>query len=426
MMKHQWIRACLAAALLTSCRGTVTNPPLFNSGQSAIVRSHAVPGAYKVLHSFGKGNDGRVPAAGLIDVNGTLLGTTEYGGAHDGGTVFSIGTGGTEKVLHSFGKSTDGAVPSASLIDVKGTLYGTTENGGAHNGGTVFSITIAGAEKTLYSFTNGFPGSGPAGSLIDVNGTLYGTTFGGGAHNGGTVFSISTSGTEKVLHSFGSVADGKYPSGALIDVSNALYGTTQEGGTNGEGTVFRISTGGTEKVLHSFGSGTDGQNPVSGVVDVNDRLYGTTPYGGAYGSNYSEGTVFTMATGGSEKVLYTFGCCSDGAEPYAGLIDVNGTLYGTTENGGATSQCETPPTLYGCGTLLRITTTGNVTALHDFLDNRSDGGSPDAGLIEANGTLYGTTADGGAYGEGSGAFGYGTVFAITTTGLYGATARKRH
>ena len=96
-----------------------------------------------MLHSFGKGTDGRYPDAGLIDVSGTLYGTTEEGGAYGDGTAFSITTGGTEKLLHDFGKRTDGSRPNAGLIYVKGTgtLYGTTEAGGANDDGTVFALT---------------------------------------------------------------------------------------------------------------------------------------------------------------------------------------------------------------------------------------------------------------------------------------------
>jgi uncharacterized repeat protein (TIGR03803 family) len=44
-------------------------------------------------------------------------------------------------VLHSFGSSGDGARPYAGLINVNGTLYGTTLEGGANGDGTIFSIT---------------------------------------------------------------------------------------------------------------------------------------------------------------------------------------------------------------------------------------------------------------------------------------------
>ena len=45
------------------------------------------------------------------------------------------------RILHKFGGSGDGWFPASALINVKGTLYGTTVRGGSNNRGTVFSIT---------------------------------------------------------------------------------------------------------------------------------------------------------------------------------------------------------------------------------------------------------------------------------------------
>ena len=154
-----------------------------------------------MLHSFGPygSEDGVYPTAGLIDVNGTLYGTTGGGGASCSssggcGTVFSVTTSGKETVLYSFAGEPDGEFPVAGLLNVKGTLYGTTADGGARCSprgcGTVFAITLSGAETVLHTFRR-IDGEYPAASLIDVNGTLYGTTVYGGADGGGTVFSLS-------------------------------------------------------------------------------------------------------------------------------------------------------------------------------------------------------------------------------------------
>ena len=100
---------------------------------------------------------------------------------------------GVETVLYSFCKMgcADGAEPFGGLIDVKGTLYGTTSGGGANGRGTVFSFDPStGAEKVLYSFIGGADGAYPQGGLIDVSGTLYGTTTMGGAYSKGTVFAL--------------------------------------------------------------------------------------------------------------------------------------------------------------------------------------------------------------------------------------------
>jgi uncharacterized repeat protein (TIGR03803 family) len=53
----------------------------------------------------------------------------------------SAGGSWTQTTLHSFGDGTDGQEPYAGLIrNTAGVFYGTTAWGGAHGGGTVFEI----------------------------------------------------------------------------------------------------------------------------------------------------------------------------------------------------------------------------------------------------------------------------------------------
>lgn len=101
-------------------------------------------------------------------------------------------------------------------------------------------------------------------------------------------------------------------------------------------------------MLHSFGNGTDGLDVQAGLINAKGTFYGTTLGGGAYGY----GTVYVLnARTGAEKVLYSF-CsqtnCPDGNNPWApvlyGVINVGGTLYGTTYGGGA----------YSFGTVFKI------------------------------------------------------------------------
>jgi uncharacterized repeat protein (TIGR03803 family) len=314
-------------------------------------------GTETVLHSFKGGEDGASPEARLIVRNGTLYGTTLERGEtcrqFGCGTVFSITPSGQETALHGFTGSPDGERPFAPLLNVNGTLYGTTSSGGSHVGancgstgcGTVFSITPGGKEKVLYSFgAYGNDGLGPESGLIDVKGTLYGTTDGGGAYNNGTVFSISSGGKEKVVYSFGAYCVQCFPKG-LVDVSGALYGTTLHGGAYGDGTVFSITPSGTETVLHSF-SGVDGAYPEAALLNVNGTLYGTTVQGGAYGGGTSGvGTVFSITLSGRETVLHSFGDVPGGCYPESGLSYVNGTFYGTASGCGA----------YNGGTVYSIT-----------------------------------------------------------------------
>jgi uncharacterized repeat protein (TIGR03803 family) len=422
-----------ATALLAGCGGGSQPPigaPVVGMPLQAQMRSGAAVArdstiahhnktaspSYQVVYRFAGGTDGQNPQASLIDVNGTLYGTTTAGGAYcEGsastgcGTVFSVTPTGTEDVLHSFGNGADGTAPTSSLINVKGRLYSTTEFGGANGDGTVFSITSAGAETVLHSFGDSGDGADPYASLINVKGTLYGTTQKGGnaaCYLGfacGTVFKITPSGKESIVYSFkGSYyGDGAYPAAPLVNVNGTLYGTTPNGGRREDGTVFAVTQSGAENVLHSFNivrRRESGAYPYAALIDVNGTLYGATRQGG--GSNF--GTIFSITPSGAFAVLLSFNL-TDGAFPHAGLINVKGTLYGTTEVGGA----------HGVGTVFAIRTSGMETVLHSF-GGSGDGEYPLAGLINLKGTLYGTTYAGGSTScSFSGYSGCGTVFSLT-------------
>lgn len=427
------LNVCAAVILLEGCSGSPIvarlsgAPVLPSSNRDAVAGSsqsyiEAIGGGknrahYAQIYAFRKAPDGSTPLASLIDRSGTLYGTTERGGASGGGTVFSVTTTGEEKVLHSFDAGGDGFYPSSNLIDVGGLLYGTTSGGGAHGCpasvgqecGTVFSIrtTTSGTEKVLYSF-NFKDGAKPLAGLINVKGTLYGTTSAGGEYDCypftcGVVFSITTAGVEKVLHDFGKGTDGVEPAAGLINVGGTLYGTTERGGAFGYGTVFSITMAGHEKVLHSFDF-TDGAFPSAGLVEVGGLLYGTTGAGGEY--SYCQGTqfptpcgsVFSITKAGQEKILLSFKK-TDGAFPSAGLLNVKGTLYGTTSAGGL--SCYEP----GCGTVFSITTAGQEKVLHYF--SMKGGWAPVASLIYKGGRLIGTTSTSNRYTRN-----HGTVFSL--------------
>jgi uncharacterized repeat protein (TIGR03803 family) len=126
----------------------------------------------------------------------------------------------------------------------------------------------------------------------------------------------------KVLLSFMG-ADGKYPEASLTDVNGTLYGTTDYGGQESLGTVFAITPSGTQTVVHSFkGSPKDGALPEAGLVNVNGTLYGTTTFGGGKGCGGEDGcgTVFAITPSGKEMVLHSFGRSGDGAYPQAALL----------------------------------------------------------------------------------------------------------
>ena len=391
-----------AAALIAGCGALGAMPQQLGMTRGNTAVHGIVNGSsYRVLHSFGSGSDGAEPVAALTNMGGVLYSTTSYGGAYNHGTVFSITTKGEEQVLYSFGRrGSDGADPQASLIDVDGTLYGTTYSGGGPQGfGTVYSVSATGKERVLHRFTGGRDGAHPTAELLYVNGLFYGTTQDGGTSDLGTVYRVSTSGAESVLHSFTGVTgrDGAHPHAGLINVDGTLYGTTTAGGKSkySKGTVFIITTAGEERVLYSF---TDyyykGGAPYATLLDVKSRLYGTTALGGSY----ERGTIFSINTNGrKERASYSF----LDAYPEAGLIDVQGTLYGTTMRDGEYLD----GTLYSLGA-------GKFQVLHDFGKTGYDGLFPSGELIDVNHTLYGTTQEGGKYDHFSSASKAGTVFAL--------------
>lgn len=315
-------------------------------------------------------------------------------------------------VLHSFKGGKDGATPAAGLTNVAGTLYGTTSEDG-DGAGTVFAVSTSRNYRVIYRF-KGYPADAgePQANFTDVDGTLYSTSYGGGQSANGTVYKITTSRAERVLYSFKGYPDGSQPLAGLTRIGDTFYGTTSEGGTVAgccgsgayDGTVFKISCRSatcTETVLHDFaGYPTDGTAPSAGLTNVGGTFYGTTQFGGAYGGPTGDGTIFKLVCDNrvpcKETVLHNFSG-TDGVIPVAGLTDVDGTLYGTTVDGGA----------YGGGTVFKITTSGVFNRIHSFA------GSPDGwgggGLTNVRGTLYGVTQQGGAYG-------CGTIFKITTSG----------
>ncbi len=391
-----------------------------SSGHGTIFSINTDGTGYQVLHSFTTSTgDGDNLLENLTAVGATLFGTTEEGGSVDGGdnggtgdplgdgTIFSIGTDGAGyQVLHSFSGQTPlgGASPVASLTLVDSALFGTLSTGGDFNFGTAFSIDTDGADsQLLHTFgATVSDGDEPLANMTLIGSTLYGTTRG----DEGTVFSINTNGTDfQVLHSF-TGSDGEFPAAGLTLVGSTLYGTTEVGGSHSLGTVFSINTNGTDfQVLHSFAGGTgDGSEPTASLTLVGSTLYGTTTKGGSS----TGGTVFSIATNGTGyTVLHSFTGGTNGAGPAAGLTLVGSTLFGTTEGGG----------FAGFGNVFSINTDGtDFTVLHSFTEETGDGEQPDAGLtLVGSSTLYGTTYYGGSVGNRIDA-GFGTVFSIGTDG----------
>jgi uncharacterized repeat protein (TIGR03803 family) len=175
-------------------------------------------------------------------------------------------------------------------------------------------------------------------------------------------------------------------------------------------------------VLHNFTGGVDGAFPHSGTLDAAGNFYGATQEGGDSQRNCGNtgcGIVFKLSHGNSgwvESTLYNFTGGSDGWEPTFGpTFGPDGSLYGTTPNGGNQSCRE------GCGIVYKlqppatfcrsIVCPWNETILHTFTAG-TDGAIPSSGVtFDSADNLYGTTEEGGTASFCTG--GCGVVYEMT-------------
>jgi uncharacterized repeat protein (TIGR03803 family) len=390
----------------------------------AILASSAFGQTFTTLYNFGASKtDGQAPSSGVVmDKTGNLFGVTGIGGNQlSDGTVFELSPPAvtdnpwTETIIHRFRGTPDGKTPLGHLIMTpNGALAGTTLHGGAEDEGTLYMFahgTTQGTwrETILHNF-----GSVPDDvvtpdlGLFSAPEGFYGADQ-GGANNTGAIYLLArgTNGsawTQNILYSFQAIgsSDGADPAGELVrDAKGNFYGVTGQGGAHNLGAVYRVSPPAVqgdswaETVLYSF-DGTDGTLPAGRLLlGAGGKLFGTTNGGGAS----SAGTVFKLTpptvSGNpwTHTILYSFTGGSDGSSPESGVIaDQSGTIYGTA---GQTIFMLTPPS---------SGSTWKETVLHNFTG--PDGFVTTGPLVLSNKTLFGTTAEGGA-------FGVGTAFQIS-------------
>jgi uncharacterized repeat protein (TIGR03803 family) len=385
------------------------------------------------------GTNGQYPAAGvLFDSLGNMYGTTAQGGpsfnpiGNQGVLNYGLGTiwryspsGGLTSLFAFSGEtspSNNGYRPETPLVmDAKGNLYGTTYYGGndfspninSHFGwGTLFEFSAAGQFIELHQFS-GPEGANPVGAILDSQGNLWGTAWQGGADWNptlggfglGTIFEYSSGTlTNPVLFS-SSNGGGNIDGGLAADGQGNYYGTTYEGGANGFGSLFQYSSStGQLTTLFSFDRNPHGSLPAATVtLDGKGNIYGTTYQGGSHSSasNYCCGTVWKYSlSSGSMTTLVSFDgdtVPADGMFPGGGVtLDSTDNVYGTTIQGGT----------YGDGTVFEYSASGALSTLVTF--SGPNGWSPEGNLVfDRNNNLWGITNQGGSSG-------YGTVYKLTS------------
>ena len=370
-----------------------------NSGSLQTNNMAARP-ALVTLYNFTGGADGALPRAGLVQASdGNFYGTTRYGGTNNYGTVFRITSAGAFTNIHRFSGS-DGASP-VYVVPVQGTdgfLYGTANSGGQNGLGTVFKMNTTGSLAWWYSFS-GTDGVGPYAGLVQASdGNFYGTTYQGGSSyspgsgtpGSGTVFKITPAGAFTSLHSLDYLFEGNEPLAALVQGSDGnFYGSCYIGGSgNVSGTLFRITSAGTLTQLSA-----NAGNPVGALIQGSDGFFYGTASASYPAYSGGDGWVFRMSSAGVTTTLHSFtNFVGEGSRPAAGLVQgSDGNFYGTTPGGGISNT----------GTVFRVTPSGALTTLYGFTGG-TDGAAPFAGLVQGiDGNFYGTTTSGGAFGFGT-------------------------
>lgn len=350
----------------------------------------------KVLDNFTGGSQPSFPS-GLMPVlgrDGNLYLESYNGGTNGAGTVFNSSPSGTITVLHN---KEAGCGPRWLTAGNDGNIYGACAPTASSPSGYIWKMTTTGTLTDLHDFNGSTEGSSPVAPLLASDGNLYGVTLSGGSNNLGTFYKFAPkTNTLTLLYTFAN--DGKNGYGPLCIPTQAasgltFYCTTENGGANGLGTVFSITSTGTYKVLHSFGGGsTDGADGDSGVILGSDgNLYGVTRTGGTSGF----GTVFKLTTAGVITLLHSFNGTSDGGYPANGLIQASdGNLYGTAND--CASSCGTNQTAF------KVTKAGTFSVLATFTSGGASGVLPDTGILQlTNGTFYGACEQGGTSNAGT-------------------------
>ncbi len=408
------------------------------AGRGTLFRMNPDGSAFSVMQSFDTAGAGASPAAEPLQAsNGRLYGTTYSGGAHAGGTIYSLGADGSAfTVLRSFQPAfSECGYPTSGLVEGgDGLLYGSTSQGNSglwSDNGTVFRIgmdgsgfatiyrapstpepgarpstrVLLGSDGRIYCALSGLPGYAtqivsfardggdvrevfafPPGSAPYIwleqaaDGDLLVAARTDSALGAGQLLTISPStGTPQILHQFGASPDGAQPRGELTLLSDGfITGTLNEGGKHGRGMIIRFNDAGTQFSSYAMPA-TEGTR-FTGFGRMAERPDGTLVGISAHGDSFR----FDFGTGLATD-LRTFAVGTEGTPPSGGLTRAsNGRYYGFNSDGGAARG----------GTLFSIDADGQVTPHRAFAHpyGTQPQGRP---LLGPDGWIYGVTSNGG-------------------------------
>ena len=169
---------------------------------------------------------------------------------------------------------------------------------------------------------------------------------------------------------------------------------------------YEVFEGADGMAIHRFslpaqGITPDGANPASGLVLIDGSLQGTTLNGGLQGA----GASFRAALDGSTLETLKSFSGSDAAHPQGGLLVSGSGFFGVSQAGGSS----------GTGTVFERKVDGTVSIIRSFnsvaahTGTNVGGASPSGSLAVSGSVLYGAASTGGTNGN-------GTIFWVANNG----------
>ena len=321
-----------------------------------------------------------------------LWGMTAAGGEDGLGTVFSFSIDSANFVKHHdqkivryvYGEGEEDYVEYEEMLigtpvaGPDGTLYGQSDH---VYSGNLFVMDKDGQlrwlDPTLYINEGNI--------MLGSDNAMYVTTAPGLEGGGIDRYHLEDSQFANDLRIFNQREFGWDPRATLIELPDGyLYGTTREGGLNNGGVVYRTRLNGSAfEIIHYFDTDYGGMNPFAGLTEADGFLYGTTSSGGIAGGH---GTLFRIRPDGSDfEKLHDFDGWN-GRQPRGELLVQDGMVYGMTTEGGASND----------GVVFRINVDGTAfSILHEFSGDDGAGPSGSLALGPDEEALYGMTSGGG-------------------------------
>jgi uncharacterized repeat protein (TIGR03803 family) len=349
-----------------------------------------------------------------------LMGVTSKGGNFNLGTIYQYDLGTQIQSVNYSNTKTIGKIGTYGLtLGSNGKFYGTTEAGGAPNGGVIYEVdpltNVYSAKYELGAILSN--GSTPLSKLTLYNGEFYGIASGGSnlitiglsSYSAGVIYKWNPSTNVYTKLADFSAALGGLPVGTMVVLNNKMYGVTQLGGTTNNGTIYEFDPS-TNTIVNKYDLATNGLSKAGGGLSLyNGSFFGTCNMGGLnnLGAIF-EWNPITLVF----NIRYDFDA-TNGHIATGAFTEYSSNLYLLCNVGGVTNQ----------GTLIEFNpSTYSVVKRIDF--SGSNGVGPVGELLVYNNELYGAAQLNGANGFGT-LFKYNTVSTLLTkiydyTGLNGA------